>query len=96
MSTKRRSTTNDGPAFKRNFAHMDGNWASHIYFPVSLNSDLLYFSDYIVNSCNDSSVVQESSPHISLSKVFVLKAFQIDLFIRSLNKSIDNIYDMYL
>jgi hypothetical protein len=107
MSSKRKLEPDRGPSsnaekvdkvFKRNFEHVEGNWASHIYFPVRVNTKLKQY----IRSANCSiqkelesqlpynmqSVVTDKRHHISLSKVFVLKAFQIERFIANLSKAI--------
>ena len=89
---KRSLFHNESLNFKRTFAHVDGNWSCHLYFPVKFDDCILNFAKFCVSSLQlsllKSSILMEDNTHISLSKVFVLKAFQIDRFIQSLNNSI--------
>lgn len=85
--------------FKRVFAHVDGNWPTFVYIPIASNSSkgLRRIFDsclhhYLDNNTdiNDTTIITESSPHISLSKTFTLRYHQILPFVESLGKALQS------
>jgi len=99
------SCAGQNKVFKRNFEHVDGNWASHVYLPVKANTKLKHVIHSATSSIkNELSnlympmpsplplplplLVTDSEHHISLSKVFILRAHQIESFVAKLSKSV--------
>lgn len=75
--------------FIRNAKHVDGNWSGHIY--VSVNAELIKDTiEYVLHHAKNrypnvfshpsSDWIQESSCHVSLSKVFALRSHHINPF----------------
>eukprot|EP01038_Epipyxis_sp_PR26KG_P016380 gene16380-22330_t len=94
-------TKNKTTVFKRNFEHIDGNWPGIIYLTADNPEKLskiasLCINDILSQLCDKNhdlhginhQMVVESSPHLSLSKPFVLRSHQIQPFIKSLESRI--------
>jgi hypothetical protein len=73
---------------KRQIEHMEGNWASHIFIEPE-KEIISKFGDFlsdIQENFNEIIAVQE--PHVSLSKMFILKHHWIDNFFNILTKTV--------
>jgi U6 snRNA phosphodiesterase len=73
---------------KRQIEHIDGNWASHIFIEPA-EDFLLKFTDFIAQvESKFKDIKSVSSPHVSLSKMFILKYHWIDNFFKVLTQNV--------
>lgn len=73
---------------KRQIEHVEGNWASHIFIQVEteLIEKFKSFIEEIETKFIDVKAIK--SPHISLSKMFILKFHWIDNFLKILKNNV--------
>lgn len=73
---------------KRQVEHTEGNWASHIFIEPEeeLINKFKEFKGKIEENFKDIKAVEE--PHVSLSKMFILKFHWIDNFFETLTKNV--------
>ncbi|KAJ1390381.1 hypothetical protein B484DRAFT_409022 [Ochromonadaceae sp. CCMP2298] len=77
-----------GTKFVRNFEHVDGNWAGHVYLRGDYSS-LWNLSALCLEHCwaldgDEMEMEPIHEPHLSLSKPFVLRSHQIEPFLLEL------------
>jgi hypothetical protein len=86
-----RDNPNEHQGRRRQIEHVEGNWASHIFIDCSfLNENLGGFSDKVIEMFKQSStsINKIESPHLSLSKTFILKFHWIENFTKVLAENI--------
>lgn len=84
---KRKTEASDELCFKRNYPHVDGNWSCHLYFPIPVTRNVDLFRNKCATIESKLKWLKEADVHISLSKVFTLKSFQISAFVTKLNEN---------
>ena len=79
--------------FQRVFGHVDGNWPSHVR--INLSSRIAKVAKpclhHLQQHHDQYQVVEEKSPHISLSKPFVLRSHHIAPYIASLQRCLSQL-----
>lgn len=71
---------------KRLVEHVDGNWASHIF--IELHPDILSKLKDFTSELEDEDIKPVESPHVSISKMFILKHHWIDNFFKMLSATV--------
>lgn len=78
----------------RSFAHVRGNWASHIYLEL-LDNDFHALQDSILEAFAENEVKKIENPHLSVSKVFTLQYHWIPSFVQGLQKRLHKSIDKF-
>ncbi|CAG5132413.1 unnamed protein product [Candidula unifasciata] len=70
----------------RSFAHLEGNWATHVFVPVAKSEEFVKFVDKLLSMLMPQTFQAQSDFHVSLSRTVTIRYHWIELLVDSLRE----------